>query len=232
MCGRYTIREPQDVAEVFRPDEVEADLRRPRYNIAPTQRVPILLRRDGRRILTEAHWGLVPAWAKDPSIGGRMINARRETLAEKPAFHDALRLRRCLIPADGFYEWKEAGGRKQPLYITVDGGRPFALAGLYEVWHAGRADQLCSCTIITTEPNALMATIHNRMPVILDARQVAAWLDETRSRPKELLELLTPFDAARMRVWPVSTRVNSPRFDDPECVAPVAQDGGEEGWLF
>jgi putative SOS response-associated peptidase YedK len=231
MCGRYTIREPQDITEAFGVDDVEADLGRPRYNIAPTQPVPILLARHRRRTLVDAKWGLVPSWAKDPSIGAQMINARAESLYEKPAFRQALGRRRCLVPADGFYEWRETLRGKQPMYIRVDEGRPFAFAGLYEVWHPNERDELRTCTIITTEPNDFMAEIHDRMPAILPREAWQTWLDVSVTQPTALMPLLVPFDAKRMNAHPVATLVNSPQNDDPACVAPV-QAPPEDRMLF
>lgn len=167
MCGRFTLRVPAaELVEIFRllrrPDV------QPRYNIAPTQPVAVVRRIDRGRELSMLRWGLVPSWAKDPKIGARMINARAETVATKPAFRTALRRRRCLVPADGFYEWaKSAGGTKQPHYITRRDGRPFAFAGLWESWDGPDGSSIESCTIVTTEANDLVGRIHDRMPVIL-----------------------------------------------------------------
>ncbi|UCD27440.1 MAG: SOS response-associated peptidase [Planctomycetota bacterium] len=221
MCGRFTLIDPEMVVEEFEPDEIECDLGGSRYNVAPTQKVLGLMVRSSRRILLEFQWGLVPAWARDPSMGGRMINARAETLAEKPAFKSAFQRSRCLVPADGFYEWGKRGGKKQPMWIRVDGGRPFAFAGLYEIWHPGQDDEISSCTIITTEPNHLMRTIHHRMPVILPEQTRDRWLDPDLTDQAELLGMLKPFDARRMEVRPVSDYVNSTRHDGPRCIEQV-----------
>jgi putative SOS response-associated peptidase YedK len=167
VCGRYTLTNPKRLIEVFSPMKVEADLSRPRYNIAPTQNVPTIVLPGGKRVIKDFRWGLVPAWAEDISIGSRMINARAETVATKPAFRSAFTKRRCLILADGFYEWQKQDRGKQPMFIRVDGGQPFPFAGLFEVWHPGAEDETITCTIITTEPNELMKAIHERMPVIL-----------------------------------------------------------------
>jgi putative SOS response-associated peptidase YedK len=167
MCGRYTIRQPQRLIDKLFPKKVQADLSRPRYNIAPTQNVPTLFLLGGQRVLKDLRWGLVPSWADDPAIGNRMINARAETIRAKPAFRSAFGKRRCLIPADGFYEWQKLKDGKQPMYVRVDEGQPFAFAGLYELWHPGGDNGLMSRTIITTGPNELMKPIHDRMPVIL-----------------------------------------------------------------
>jgi putative SOS response-associated peptidase YedK len=218
MCGRYTIRRPERLIDVFCIKKLEAVLGRPRFNIAPTQNVPVLLLREGRRVLANVRWGLVPSWAEEPSIGNRLINARAETVAAKPAFRSAFAKRRCLIPADGFYEWQKVGGGKQPMYVQVDRGEPFAFAGLYEVWHPDGDDELVSCTIITTTPNKLMRPIHDRMPVILPEEQYDRWLDPDRADKVQLQKMLTPFDATRMDAYPVSKHVNSPGNDDAKCV--------------
>ncbi|HEX9029364.1 MAG TPA: SOS response-associated peptidase, partial [Anaerolineales bacterium] len=169
-------------------------------------------------------WGLIPSWAKDPSIGSRLINARADTLAEKPSFRSAYRRRRCLIPATGFYEWKANPGSKTktPMYITLASGKPFAFAGLWENWHSPDGSQVLSCTIITTEPNELMAGIHNRMPVILPEEAYAVWLDANDRGPDELNPLLKPFPAEQMAAYPVSRQVNSPQVDSPELILPAA----------
>lgn len=228
MCGRYTITDSRRVAEAFELDAIEADLSRPRYNIAPTQNVPAVLVRDGARVLVDLHWGLVPSWAKDRTIGARLINARAETLASKPSFRSAFAQRRCLIVADGFYEWARRGAAKQPMYIRVDGGAPFAFAGLYERWRLETPEALASCTIITTEPNMLLKPIHDRMPVILPREAYAAWLDPAQTDPAALAVLLKPFDADWMTAQPVSHHVNSPRHDDKQCIAAIDSlfDGG------
>lgn len=230
MCSRYTILSPHNLHEEFDPDEIEAELDRPRYNIAPTQAVPIVLARDRRRILTTAHWGLVPAWAKDRSIATRLINARAETIGEKPAFRDAILRRRCLVPADGFFEWIQNSRPKQPVYFTLEDGRPFAFAGLYEIWRAGQADELQSCTIITTEPNELVQPVHCRMPVMLTKENYEQWLTEDADDWRVFQKLLVPFDARRMRSRTVSTHMNSSRNDDPKCIEPV--EPPDSGTLF
>lgn len=213
---------PDEVAERFAVGEIlEAEAR---YNIAPTQNVAVVTQ-NGARHLGSYHWGLIPSWAKDPAIGSRMINARAETLAEKPSFRTALTRRRCLIPADGFYEWQApAEGTKSgktPTYLHRKGGGLFAFAGLWDEWHAPDGSPLRSCTIITTTPNSVAAAIHDRMPVILRPDDEAFWLDPAVTDSRDLLSLLVPSPAADMEAYPVSRRVNVPVSDDPELIAAV-----------
>lgn len=222
MCGRFTLHTPvADLQLAFKgfvfPDEVEAH-----YNIAPSLSI-LHVTNDGERTVSAAKWGLVPFWAKDPKIGNRMINARAETLATKPAFRDAFRHKRCLIIADGFYEWKksEDGKTKTPMYITLTEGRPFAFAGLWDTWKQEDGDRLTTCTMITTEPNDLMADIHNRMPVILPPNAYDLWLDPGTNEPEILNGLLTAYPSEEMVAHPVSSTVNSPRNDVAECIEPV-----------
>jgi putative SOS response-associated peptidase YedK len=218
MCGRYTLKMP--IALVTE----ELDLDRPefevaaRYNIAPTQRLPVLTQEQPRH-LQLMRWGLIPSWAKDPSIGSKMINARAETLAEKPAFRVALRERRCLIPADGFYEWKQTGFGKLPQHIHLISGNLLTFAGLWESWRDGEGRELRSFTIITTTPNALMATIHDRMPVIIPPSQRAAWLDPAAGLA-EVQALLMPLPDGLLATQTVGDLVNSPRNDGPELLWP------------
>ena len=223
MCGRFTLyHTPDEVAERFAVNErLETEAR---YNIAPTQSVAAVTQ-NGARHLAEYHWGLIPSWAKDPSIGSRMINARAETLAEKPSFRTALSRRRCLIPADGFYEWQAAPdgakGGKTPTYLRRKDGGLFAFAGLWDEWHAPDGSPLHSCTIITTTPNRVAAPIHDRMPVILRPEDEDFWLDSAITDPRDLLSLLIPCPAEDMEAYPVSRRVNVPVTDDAELTAPV-----------
>ncbi len=219
MCGRFSFASPPEVvAEVCGLSEVPAF--EPRYNVAPTQPVAAVRREDGQRRLVFLRWGLIPAWAKDPAIGARLINARAETVTEKPAFRAALRARRCLVLADGFYEWARRGGAKQPYFISFADGRPFALAGLWERW-AGGGQSVESCTILTTTPNEVVAPLHDRMPVILPPPTFDLWLGPAGGEPGRLQRLLRPHPAAGMVAWPVSPRVNSPRVDDPSCREPL-----------
>jgi putative SOS response-associated peptidase YedK len=226
MCGRYTIRGIQPVVDLFGaalPREFA-----PRFNVAPTQDVPVVRATPPHathpagpsRQIDLLRWGLVPHWAADPSAGNRMINARAETAAERPAFRDAMKRRRCLVPADGFYEWQATPGskRKQPHLIRMKDDRPFAFAGLWESWRRGD-ESLESFTILTTAPNELVAPIHDRMPVIVAPADFDRWLDPTL--PGEgVADLLRPYPAEQMRANAVGTHVNSPSNDDPACAEP------------
>jgi putative SOS response-associated peptidase YedK len=221
MCGRYTLKTPvEELAEEFGFEVSSMELP-PNYNVAPTQEVAAILEEDGKRRLELLRWGLIPSWADDPSIGSRMINARSETAPEKPSFRRAFRERRCLIPADGFYEWQRTNGAKQPYYIRMKEGRPFAFAGLWESWKDDGGPEIRSCTILTTKPNALAAEIHDRMPVILPAGSYDAWLDPETGRD-ELYGLLAPYPEDEMEAYPVSRFVNSPQNNDPRCIEPAA----------
>jgi putative SOS response-associated peptidase YedK len=221
MCGRYTLKTPvEELAEEFGFEASSVELP-PNYNVAPTQEVAAVLEEDGKRRLELLRWGLIPSWADDPSIGSRMINARSETAPEKPSFRRAFRERRCLIPADGFYEWQRTNGAKQPYYIRMKEGRPFAFAGLWESWKDDGGPEIRSCTILTTKPNALAAEIHDRMPVILPAGSYDAWLDPETGRD-ELYGLLAPYPEDEMEAYPVSRFVNSPQNNDPRCIEPAA----------
>jgi putative SOS response-associated peptidase YedK len=225
MCGRFTIKaKTEQLHEAVRGLTV-TEWRGPRYNVAPTQPVPAV-RNLGARAVEWLRWGLVPAWAKDPAIGNKLINARAETLAEKPSFRSALRARRCVILADGFYEWAVAGTRKQPYFFQRPGGRPFALAGIWESWQPPEGSPLLTCTIITTTANATVAPIHERMPVILSPDAVERWLVPATTETAPLLDLLRPWPATDLETYPVSTLVNRPAVDDPRCVEPVALPPG------
>lgn len=223
MCGRYRLsRRKQVLEEHFAADWDDLDWK-PRYNIAPTQFVPAVRQnpRSTNREISLIRWGLVPSWAKDSSKAASMINARSETAASKPAFSDALKFRRCLIPADGFYEWQRVGNAKQSYCFEVERGELFAFAGLWETWNDPNGKALETCSILTTTPNALTARIHDRMPVILDPQCYDLWLDPGTTDTTVISEFLKPFDARLMRCFPVSSRVNQPANDDSECSAPV-----------
>lgn len=223
MCGRFSLTaDVNAVQESFPWVNVPPEIL-PRYNIAPTQPVAVVAN-DGKNRLDFYTWGLIPSWAKDPSIGNRMINARAETLAEKPAFRSAFRRRRCLILADGFYEWQQQPEKKSkvPMYIRLESGKPFALGGLWEAWHSPDGSSILSCTIITTVPNELMASIHNRMPFILPEESYATWLAPGEADPRQLSTLIKPFPANKMEAYPISTLVNSPANDTPEIIKPVS----------
>ncbi len=222
MCGRYTLATPGDViAQQFALAATPSLTAR--YNIAPTQEVPaVRAAQGGARELAMMKWGLVPRWAEDPSIGNRLINARSETVAEKPAFRSAFKRQRCLVLADGFYEWQKVGaGAKQPFHIRLAGGGPFAFAGLWEHWQK-EGQTVESCTLLTTGPNGLMAPIHDRMPVILDPAEYELWLDPRQTDRARLEPLLDSFPAEGMEAWPVSRLVNSPGNDSPRCIEPVS----------
>jgi putative SOS response-associated peptidase YedK len=218
MCGRFTqAADGETIFKVFElPEPPELP---PRYNIAPTQDVAAVRAVDGGRRLATLHWGLIPSWAKERAIGARMINARAETLAEKPAFRAAFRARRCLIVADGFYEWQKVGGRKQPHFIRLRDGQPFGFAGLWERWHGDGEEAVESCTIVTTEANELLAPIHDRMPVIVDPQQFALWLDPSVTDTNRVAELLRPYASEAMEAYPISLLVNNPANDAPACRA-------------
>lgn len=220
MCGRYTLKTPVSVlAERFEIEDSPSSIT-PSYNIAPTQQVATVLAENGKRKLEMLHWGLIPSWAKDPEVGNRMINARAETVAEKPSYRKAFQERRCLILADGFYEWQKTDNGKQPFYIRMQDESPFAFAGLWESWRNGR--EIRSCTIITTAPNELAAPIHNRMPVILNPGDYEMWLDPDFDERDPLTSLLKPYPADVMEAYPVSRRVNKPSNNEPGVIEPAA----------
>lgn len=223
MCGRFVRKEDKETLEGRFGTEVPGDLLLPpEYNIAPSQDCPVVTVEGDRRVLGLMRWGLVPAWAEDVKIGYRMINARAETLDEKRSFKTLLKKSRCLVPASGFYEWKKlAGGGKTPYFFGLRGGGPFAFAGLWTVWHAGREDELRSFTIITTSANEIMAPIHDRMPVILRGKDEARWLDPEVSNSGELIPLLAPYPSGEMEFWEVSPYVNSYKNRGEECARPV-----------
>jgi putative SOS response-associated peptidase YedK len=234
MCGRFTLTDPdQELAVQFNLPHIP-DLK-PRYNIAPTQPVAAVRVASGAaaagiaREMVLLHWGLIPSWAKEPGIGARMINARAETAAEKPAFRAAFRRRRCLVVADGFYEWQKQNGGKQPFFIHMRGGGAFAFAGLWEYWLGSDGSEVESCTLLTTLPNELIRPLHNRMPVILSAQDYALWLDPAVQEVARLQPLLRPYPSAEMDAYPVSRLVNSPMNDEPGCVEPLPE--GESGSL-
>jgi putative SOS response-associated peptidase YedK len=223
MCGRYRLsRRKQIIEEHFDSVSAEEDWI-PRYNVAPTQPVPIIRQhpKEPRRDLSLVRWGLIPSWAKDASGAAGMINARSESAAIKPAFRDALKLRRCLVPADGFYEWLRRGKTKQPYCFEVNDGELFAFAGLRERWKDPGGNWIKSCAILTTTPNAVTAQVHDRMPVILHLDTYDLWLDPGFTDATAATELLKPYDARPMRSYPVSTRINHTANDDAECAKPL-----------
>ena len=222
MCGRFALTAPREAVKALFP-LFDLPNVAPNYNVAPTQavlavRVPPGQDKPAASLLK---WGLVPSWADDPAVGYRMINARAETVAEKPAFRSAFRQRRCLVLADGFYEWQKVDRKKQPYLFRLRGGAPFAFAGLWEHWERdGRA--LDSCTILTTDANELVKPLHERMPVILAPADFERWLDPKGAKGPELQALLRPYPAEAMTAYPVSPHVNNARHNDAECVVPLA----------
>lgn len=223
MCGRYRLTAKERyLRDHFDLDEDPAWT--PRWNIAPTQLVPIVRQKSAssRRSFDLVRWGLIPSWAKDASISTKTINAMSETAADKPAFRDALRLRRCLIPANSFYEWQAIGSKhKQPFSIGMADDSVFAFAGLWESWVSAKGDVIETCTILTTTPNFLVADVHRRMPAILKRDDYGRWLDLSIKTPSAVSACLAPFDAALMKKYPVSTRVNRPENDDDECAQEI-----------
>jgi putative SOS response-associated peptidase YedK len=224
VCGRFTLTAaPEDVERAFGLDETPQ--LRPRFNIAPGQDVATIHRTEGgRSVLQLRRWGLVPFWAKDPGIGARLINARGETLDAKPSFREAFRRRRCLVPADGFYEWAAVGsGPRQPYWVARADGACFAIAGLYERWKSPQGESLETCTLITTDANERLRTIHHRMPVILAPADYGPWLDASLYEPERLRALLNPRPHEGLELRAVSRRVNRPEHDDPACIAPLQE---------
>ena len=222
MCGRFSLNaDPTQLKKIFPwlnvPDNLE-----PRYNVAPGQPVAVVPN-DGENRLDFFIWGLIPSWAKDPKIGNRMINARAETVDQKSSFKAAFRRRRCLVLADGFYEWKREPTTKTkiPMYVKLKSSSPFGMAGLWEIWHNGNGSEVRSCTIITTEPNELLSEIHNRMPVILPEERYRMWLNPDEGDPCELKSILIPYASEKMTAYPVSRLVNNPANDTAACLEPA-----------
>jgi len=219
MCGRYRLSRPEKLTETFETEPFE-DLP-PHYNIAPTQPVATVRQAGSSRVLSIMRWGLIPSWARDISIGNQLINGRSETLLEKPAFRESFRNRRCLIPADGFYEWKKTGKAKRPFHLGMKDDSLFAFAGIWDCWKSPSGQLLESCSIVTTVPNELLIDVHDRMPVILPRRHYQTWLAATASEAERLSELLVPFDASLMKRYAVSSFINKPQNDTPECAMEV-----------
>jgi putative SOS response-associated peptidase YedK len=229
MCGRFTLQIPAELlAELFSltdPAEIPA-----RYNIAPTQQVAVIRQLDGAgNRLDFLKWGLIPSWAKDPSIGSRMVNARSETLEEKPAFRNSFKFRRCLVPASGFYEWELLGGKKIPRYFCLREGAAMVFAGLWESWQAPDGASVESCTILTTTANSLIEPLHLRMPVIVQPGDFSLWLDRDLTDPGKLKRLFQPYPAEGMEGWSVSTLANSVKNDHPDLIEAVAPAWGTMG---
>jgi len=233
MCGRYRLSRRKQLIEEYFETENEVDWE-PRYNIAPSQPVGIIRQDPSRpeRHFSLARWGLIPSWANDANIGFKTINARAETVASKAAFRDAFVSCRCLLPADGFFEWMRSGKEKQPFHFGMRDDSLFAFAGLWDRWRDQAGTVIESCSILTTTPNSLLADIHDRMPVILCQENYDLWLDPGFKDVKALAEVLVPFDAAQMRCFPVSTRINAVTNDDPECVVPSHNSLPAQSALF
>jgi putative SOS response-associated peptidase YedK len=227
MCGRFVQNSPFDTLQQnFNIRTTASDII-PNYNVAPTQEILAIVKHYNENKLEKLHWGLVPFWAKDISIGSRMINARAETVAEKPGFRNAFKRRRCLIPADGFYEWKGEKGNKQPYYVSVPSGEPFAFAGLWETCTDKESDEgsvYKSCTIITTAAKGYISKIHHRMPVILFPEFHEKWLNSQIQDPKELEIILRDGIIHDIKYYPVSKLVNSVKNNDPNCIRPLGEN--------
>lgn len=220
MCGRFVLAaDALTVQQAFNLSEIPGEMVA-RYNIAPSQPVAVIAN-DAPMTLTYFKWGLVPSWAKDPTVGYKMINARSETAAEKPSFRAAFKRRRCIIPADGFYEWQQGAGGKTPLFIHMDGRPVFGMAGLWESWQSPDGGELRTCAILTTSANDFMRPIHDRMPVILEVNDYALWLDGGEGAVPLLQELMKPAASEAFRAYPVSKAVNKPGIDGPELIEPL-----------
>jgi len=227
MCGRFVQYSPlQTIQQILDVGTVSFEVI-PNYNVAPTQKIITVIKHNNENKLEKLHWGLVPFWAKDISIGSRMINARAETVSQKPSFRNAFRKRRCLIPADGFYEWKGEKGNKQPYYVSIPSGEPFSFAGLWETWtdkETGEESVYKSCTIITTAASESIREIHHRMPVILDPKFHEKWLNADIQDPKALQVIINDGIIHNMSFYPVSKLVNSVKNNDPNCIKPVNEN--------
>jgi putative SOS response-associated peptidase YedK len=226
MCGRFAQHSPiETLQQAFNIDFIESDVT-PNYNIAPTQKILSILKHNEQNHLVKLHWGLVPFWSKDIKIGSRMINARSETVSDKPAFRNAFKKRRCLIIADGFYEWKGEKGHKQPYYITIPSGKPFVFAGLWEAWNPKDNDEdsiYQSCAIITTAASESFNNLHHRMPVILLSDCHEKWLNPEIQDPKEIENILEDSIMYDLQYYPVSKHVNSPKNNDLECIRQITE---------
>jgi putative SOS response-associated peptidase YedK len=222
MCGRFTLQiPPEQLAEIF--GLLDIPVFPARYNIAPSQNVAVIRQTaDGQKRLDFLHWGLIPSWAKDKSVGNHIINACSETVGEKPAFRYAIKYRRCLIPTSGFYEWLAEGKTKKPLYVRMKDASPMVFAGLWESWKSPDGEVIESCTILTTSSNKLIEPLHERMPVILHPQEYSLWLDRETTDPEKLKSLYKPYPAERMEMYPVSPQVNSPKIDSPDLINPLS----------
>lgn len=223
MCGRFSLTITfEELMERYGASLVIEPFHEPRYNIAPTQMIPAVINDGERNRLGQLKWGLTPSWAKDESMASKMINARSDTLLERPSFKKLVFRKRCLIPADSFYEWKTVNGKKQPIRFTLKDGGVFSMAGLYDTWRCQESGrEIHTCTIITTSPNALIKEVHDRMPVILRKEDERKWLDRNNADVGQLLSLLVPYSEEEMRGYPVSPIVGNVRNDRPECIEEV-----------
>jgi putative SOS response-associated peptidase YedK len=228
MCGRFSQQRPaSELAEIFAAEPLAEDPG-PRFNVAPTDDALVVVQREERRAITAYRWGLIPHWADAAKVGSRMFNARAETLTSSPAFRDAFRRKRCLVPVDGFYEWHREGTRRQPFAIARADGRPLALAGLWSGWRDSSADRVVrTFTIITSGPNDQMAGLHDRMPIVVPEAAWSQWLDPALEDPSELNGLFEPSDEVELRIWPVSQLVNNVRNDGPELFEPLPVGAAE-----
>lgn len=224
MCGRYVLKSsPQRLREVFGiegPDTAHSETWRPRYNLAPQQDAPVVRCLEGQRRLDLLRWGLLPAWAKDPALGNRLINARSETVADKPAFRSAFKSRRCIVPADGFYEWQQQPAGKQPFYIHRQDGELLAMGGLWEQWTSPSGEQVPTFSILTMAANAWMQPLHERMPVILEGDALDAWLDPA-TQPSQLQALFRPLPLDVLTAYPVTRAMGNVRHDRPDNLDPL-----------
>ncbi len=227
MCGRFTIGEIKDLMTRFSIEEPVADMPRPRYNVAPTQSSPVVVRKSPNRLVM-MRFGLIPFWAKDLKIGSRLINARAETVAERPAFRAALKDRRCLVPTTGFYEWKGGESGKTPYFARLKDDKLFAMAGLFDRWRAPSGEEVHSFTIITTTANDLLSEVHERMPVILSREDEGTWLRSGALDNEERERLLRPFPSERMETYPVSRQVNDLSKDSEDLIRPMPQPTGRK----
>jgi putative SOS response-associated peptidase YedK len=233
MCARYSIGfTEKQVRDLFNLDPDEPAVLR--YNVAPTQDVPAVVERreDHKRHMESFKWGLVPYWSDDLKIAQKLINARSETIFEKPAFRTAARKRRCLIPAAGFYEWRTEHGKKQPYFFRLKSGEPMAFAGLYETKKLSDTERLRTCTIVTTLPNDLVRPFHDRMPAVVRAEDFDEWLSREIEEPRALLPILVPYPEDAMECFPVSPEVNKVVTEGPECVVPISPGSNETPSLF
>ena len=217
MCGRFEIHSAVElIAKIFGIEDWEIEYR-PNYNVAPSQDI-LIIKNEGKRRLVSSRWGFVPSWSKDLSAGYKMINARAETLAEKQSFKTAFEKQRCLVVADGFFEWKKEGVGKKPYYIRLKSGKPFGFAGLYNIWTSPEGERLTTSTIITTDANDLLRPIHNRMPVITQVSNYDKWLDHSITDKDILSSILKPFPSEEMEYYPVTSKMNSVKYNDPENI--------------